>query len=152
MVNPVETSSPPSPSELQALPVRDLVKLFFQNLLATDEHCRATSEKTTRLIDSFSADLINSVTNGSVLTAKHYLLATSLHSITEMKQIIQILNKMEHCLSHTKICEVDTAMAESTLARAKRSNILQLLPMGHETVSTYFWADNFDNKEEKQQR
>ena len=82
MVNPVETSSPPSPSELQALPVRDLVKLFFQNLLATDEHCRATSEKTTRLIDSFSADLINSVTNGSLLTAKHYLLAASLHSVT----------------------------------------------------------------------
>ena len=24
--------------------------------------------------------------------------------------------------------------------------------MVHETVSTYFWADNFDNKEEKQQR
>ena len=54
-------------------------------------------------------------------------------------------------MSYTKICEVDPAMAESTLARAKRSNILPLLPMGHETVSTYFWADIFDHKKETQQ-
>ena len=32
-------------------------------------------------------------------------------------------------------------MAESTLARAKQSNILPRLPMGHETVLPYFWAD-----------
>ena len=42
-------------------------------------------------------------------------------------------------------------MAESTLVRAKRSNILPLLPMGHETVLTYFSADNFDHKVKKQQ-
>ena len=58
---------------------------------------------------------------------------------------------MGHCVSYTKTCEVETAMAESTLARAKRSNILPLLPMDHETVLTYFWADNFDHKVETQQ-
>ena len=52
---------------------------------------------------------------------------------------------------YTKTCEVETAMAESILARAKRSNILRLLPMGHETVLTYFSADNLDHKVEKQQ-
>ena len=79
MVNPDETSSPSNTSELQAPSVRDSVKLFFQTLLASEKHGEATSEKTTGLIDSFCADLINSVTNGSVLTAKHYLLAVSLH-------------------------------------------------------------------------
>ena len=54
-------------------------------------------------------------------------------------------------MSSTKTGEVETAMAESTLARAKRPSILPLLPMGHETVLTHFWADNFDHKVEKQQ-
>ena len=108
-------------------------------------------KKSTRLLDSFSEYLISSVTNGSVLTTKHYLLAVGLHSITGMKQIIQILHKMGHCMSYTKTGEVETAMAESTLARAKRPSILPLLPMGHETVLTHFWADNFDHKVEKQQ-
>ena len=125
------------------------MKLFLQTLLATEKHGAATSEKSARLIDSFSADLVISVTNGSVLTTKHYLLAVGLHSITGMKQIIQILHKMGNCMSYTKTCEVETAMAESTLA--KRSNILPLLPIGHETVLTYFWADNFDYKVETQQ-
>ena len=52
-------------------------------------------------------------------------------------------------MSYTKTCKVDTAMAESTFARTKRSNILPLLPMGHETVLTYFWPDNFYHKVEK---
>ena len=52
-------------------------------------------------------------------------------------------------MSYTKTCEVETATAHSTLARTKRSNILPLLPMGHETA--YFWADNFDYKVETQQ-
>ena len=58
---------------------------------------------------------------------------------------------MGHCMSYIKTGEVKTAMAESTLVRAKRSNILPLLPMGHETVLTYFSADNFDHKVKKQQ-
>ena len=42
-------------------------------------------------------------------------------------------------------------MAESTLAQAKQSNILPPLSMGHGTVLTHFWADNFDHKIETQQ-
>ena len=52
-------------------------------------------------------------------------------------------------MSYTKICEVETATAQSILARTKRSNILSLFPMGHETA--YVWADNFDYKVETQQ-
>ena len=92
-VNPDETSWPPNLSELQDLPVPHSVRLFFQTLLATEKHGSATNEKSARLIDSFSADLISSVTNGSVLAAKHYLLAVGLHSITGMKQISRFLTK-----------------------------------------------------------
>ena len=54
-------------------------------------------------------------------------------------------------MSYTKTYEVETAMAESTLPRRKRSNILPLLLMGHETLLIFFWADNFDHKVETQQ-
>ena len=142
---------PPKLSELQQLPVPDSVKLFFQTLLATEKHGTSSSEKSSRLIKSFAADMISNVSNGSILTAKHFLLAVGLHSITGMKQIIQILHKMGHCMSCSNTCEIETAMAESTLARIKQSNILPLLPIGQETVLTYFWADNFDQKVESQQ-
>ena len=95
------------------------MKLFFQTLLATEKHGVATSEESTRLIDYFFADLISNVTNGSIMTGKHYLLAVGLHSITEMKQIIEILHKMGHCMSYTKTCEVETAVAESTFVQPK---------------------------------
>ena len=100
---------------------------------------------------SFSGDLISSVTNGSILTAKQYLLAVGLYSITGMKQIIPIIHKMGHCMSYTKTYEVETAMAESTRPRPKWSNSLPLLLMGHETLLIFFWADNFDHKVETQQ-
>ena len=64
---------------------------------------------------------INIVTNRSILTAKHFLLAIGLYSITGMKQIIQILHKMGHYLSHDKIGKIETAMAETTLVRTKQS-------------------------------
>ena len=83
-VNPDETSWPPNPTELQDRPVPHYVRLFFQSLLATEKHGEATGGKSPRIIDSFCADLISGVTNGSVLTAKHYLLAVGLHLITGM--------------------------------------------------------------------
>ena len=95
--------------------------------------------------------MIGSITDGSILTAKHFLLAVGLHSVTGMLQIIQILPKMGHCMSYNKTCEIETAMAESPLARTKQSNILPLLPIGQETVLTYFWADKFDQEVESQQ-
>ena len=43
------------------------------------------AKKSTRLIGAFPTDLISSVTNECVLTAKEYLLAVGLYSVSEMK-------------------------------------------------------------------
>ena len=104
------------------------MKLFFQTLLAAEKHVVATREESTQLIDSFFADLISNATNGSVMIAKHYLLAVGLRSITGMKQIIQILHKMGHSMSYTKTWEVETAVAESTFAQPKQSSICHCWP------------------------
>ena len=62
---------------------------------------------------------------------------------TRPGSIITILNKMGHCLHYNKTCEIETALAESTIVRSKEKNILPILPIGDETVLTYFWVDNF---------
>lgn len=82
--------------------------------------------------------------NGKVITKKHYLLALGLHSMTGMKQVIRILNRMGHCISYDKTCEIETALAECTISRSKQTNILPILPSSSEIVLTYFWVDNFD--------
>lgn len=93
--------------------------------------------------------MISSVINRSILTAKHFLLASGLHSVIGMKQIIQILHKMRHCISYNKTCDIETRMAETTLAQTKQSNILPFLPIGEETVLIYFWDNIFDQKKVK---
>ena len=93
--------------------------------------------------------MISSVINRSILTAKHFLLASGLHSVIGMKQIIQILHKMRHCISHNKTCDIETRMAETTLAQTKQSNILPFIPIGEETVLIYFWDNIFDQKKVK---
>ena len=95
--------------------------------------------------------MISSVRNGSILTAKHFLFAVGLPSITGMKQIIQILHKRVHYICYDKTCEIETAMTERTLFPTKQPNILPLLPIGQEAVLTYFRADNFNQKVESKQ-
>ena len=55
---------------------------------------------------------------------------------------------MGHCLSYNKTCEIETAMAESTIICSREKNSLPVLPARDETVLTYFWVDNFDMKVE----
>ena len=121
-IDPEKNSWLPKRSELQQLPVPDSLKLCFQSLLATTRYFRCC--------------MISSVTNRSILTAKHFLFATGLYSITGMKQIIQILHKMGHCMSYNKTSEIETAITET-----KQSNVLPSLPIGEETVLTYSWAE-----------
>ena len=72
-IDPEENSWPPR-LELQQLPVPDSVKLFFQSLHTTGKHGVPNSENSSCLVESFVADMISSVSNGSILTAKHFLL------------------------------------------------------------------------------
>ena len=73
-----------------------------------------TPEKTQRLIDSLAADIISGVTNCKFLTAKHFLLSKGLHSLTGSRYVIDILNKLGHCMSYKLTCEIETSQAEIT--------------------------------------
>ena len=65
------------------------------------------------------------------------------------RSVINILNKLGHCLNYNKSCEIETAIVESTSIHAKEKNILPILTVGDEIILTFFWTDNFDVESQK---
>ena len=50
----------------------DSVKLFLKNLLTT-EKSRTKQEKARRITDSITSDFTHNISNGKIITPKHYL-------------------------------------------------------------------------------
>ena len=122
---------------------------FLGCLLKSKEHPnRATASK---LIQSYSSDLIFGVTRGKCITSKHFLLGLGLHNLTGQKKPVQILNHLGHCIDYNLVCEIETSQAEKSQLLATKSQTLPLIPCDeNETVLTYFWVDNFDMNIETQ--
>ena len=128
----------------------DSVRIFLTHLLTSGKHDTNTREKTKRLIDSLTADFVFNVSDGRVITPKHYLFALGLHNMTGHKQPVVITNKLGHCISYDLSCEIETALSEASLIRIQETSILPIKPTGNETIVTVFWVDNFDVKVERQ--
>ena len=119
------------------------VTSFLTQLLRNKDH--PNHEALTRLIESYTSDLIHGVTCGKVITTKHFLLGLGLHNITGQRLPIQILHQLGHCIDYNFVCDIETAQAETAQMLATESGALPLKPAsGTETVLTYFWVDNFD--------
>jgi hypothetical protein len=149
-----ELSWPPTLEELNSNernPPPLLIK-FLQHLLKSSEkHSTIRSENITRIISSYAADIIHGVTRGKFVTAKHYLLALGLHNLTGSRKVIDINNRLGHCISYNKTCEIETALAEKAQQLSLGNNALSLQPLNEsDIVLTYFWVDNFDMLVDKQ--
>ena len=124
---------------------------FLTHLLKPEKHNLKRSDNLARLVDSYAADLVYSVSRGKVTTAKHVLLATGLHNMTGQRNIIEIVNKLGHCISYNLTCEIETAQAVRAQYLATKNNSLPIRPStDSSTVLTVFWVDNFDITVEKQ--
>ncbi len=77
---------------------------FLMCLLKSEDHSQGSTVQ--RLIESYAADLIQGVTRGKVLTAKHFLIGLGLHNITGPKKPIQILSRLGHCMDYNMVCEI----------------------------------------------
>ena len=126
-----------------------LLVMFLQELLKKSN--KHTLIRITRLIDSYAADLIYGVTRGKVITAKHFLLALGLHNLTGMRKVIDINNRLGHCITYNQACDVETALAQKAQKMATMDTALNLKPRTEtDVVLTYFWVDNFDILVERQ--
>ena len=92
--------------------------------------------------------MLEGVTRGNVVTAKHFLVALGLHNMTGQRNVVEINNKLGHCISYPLTCEIETAQAQATQQNINNGN--NILPVKPKTadgiVLTTFWLDNFDVK------
>ena len=82
---------PPSYDNLlEKIHILESLELFLIQLLKNSKN--NVSSKTETVIESLAVDIIFSVTRDKLLTLKHFALAMSLHSITGLRKVIDILN------------------------------------------------------------
>ena len=90
--------------------------------------------------------MVYGVTKGKTIPAKHFLLALGLHNITGKKMVVEINNKLGHCINYNTTCETETAQAMRAQQLAEKSSVLPIIPNSDKNiVLTYFWADNSDH-------
>lgn len=66
-----------------------------------------------RKVKSISRDIIYTIFNGRVKTAKHITLGMTLKSITSSRKIVDLINKFGHCCSYNIIEELETEATHS---------------------------------------
>lgn len=140
-----ETNWPPTHEELSSItrqPPESI--LTFLNILFKNDS--RNSPNIDRQIQSYAYDLVHGVTRGNVIQKKHYLLALGFHHFTGSRLIVDILNKLGHCMSYNNTCDIETAQAELAIkVSQEKTNILPLQPKSlYDIVLTHFWVDNFD--------
>ena len=139
-----ELSWPPSINELetQEQQIPKSVTEFFETLLKPQAH--TSPEKIKLLVQSYSNDVIHSVTRGRVITLKHFLVGLGIYNLTGQKVPIQILSHLGHSMDYNLVCRIETAEARQAQELSSQGEYLPVRPVKEETILTYFWADNFN--------
>ena len=101
---------PPVDRETEDAMIPESVKIFLYYLLTgTGDHSQAC-ERVKRLVHSFAQDLVYAVTRARVKPPKHIFLPFAVKSLTGNVELIQILNRLGHCIAYSQMEEVDTAL------------------------------------------
>lgn len=103
------------------------------------------SENLNRKILSVGQDLLYITSRGRALTPKHLALANSLNQTGHSKLMMNIVNRLGHCISHDQLLRINTAVA----TKIEEANGEVIIPGGIQTgVFTQLAADNNDLLEE----
>ena len=116
-------------------------------LLTSNPVIKNPSPRVKMLVQSFSQDIIYAVTCGKRKPPKHILLSYGVKTLTGNIEIIQMLNRFGHGVSHSQLEENDTALCLQKLA----ANLYQttILPGTIQpNVFTNLAWDNIDRLEE----
>lgn len=109
-------------------------------LSSADKRCQDSSNKK-RFVQSYSQDVIHSVTNGRIKTAKHITLAMALKSLTSSRNVVDIINRYGHCCSYTVTEELET---EATYFASSRSQVCPDDIVRKPNLCTGLAFNNFD--------
>ena len=110
--------------------------IFTKALLSSKKNSTFRSE---RLIDSLCHDICLNLTNGQWKTPKHLLLGLSHRHITGSSKVVTFLDLPGHCVSHSTVLELETAMCDSV--KENDSNLKSEV----KTLETNLCHAEFDN-------
>lgn len=83
---------------------------FLHVLLTGTTDCASPSNRVQRLCSSFAQDLIYAFTSGEVKPLKQITLPFTVKSLTENVELVHVLNRLGHCVSYSRLQEIDTAL------------------------------------------
>ena len=93
---------------------------------------------------SIGQDIIYCVHNGQFITPKHVLLPFSIKSITGIIKLTEVINRLGHGASYTKLAKVDAAYAIQKIAT--NSGLVPEEIQLHQQASMFY--DNIDRSKE----
>ena len=83
------------------------------------------SKSTNRKITSIAQDSIFAVSNGRQPTTKHIgLLAVAIKHLTGSKALIEILNRLQHCIGYHDLLRTDTSIANTIIQNATEGGVI----------------------------
>ena len=90
--------------------VPTMLNQFLVCILCGELNPKSIPNRTKRLIQSFSQDLIYAVSCGKQKPSKHILLAYAVKALSGNVELLQSLKHMGHTVSYSQIEENDTAL------------------------------------------
>lgn len=117
-----------------------MLNYFFTTTISAFNYKQRKSARTKRLVESFSSDLINSVTFGKINPSKNITLGIAVKNLTSSKKIVNLLHRYGH------ICSYDTLRCLETEVTYKIAETNDLCGNLRESkdLSTCVAFDNFD--------
>ena len=88
--------------------IPELLKLSFQNIIGGPDSRRWASNLKQIRTKSISEDVAFAATSGLIKPQKHLMLGFALRSLTGSRQIVEIMNRLGHCISYHTIEEIET--------------------------------------------
>lgn len=143
----VPQSWPPDvKSEEECPTIPESLSVFLCYLLTGCHDVLHATQRVQRLVQSFGQDIVYAVTCGSVKPSKHIILPFSVKSLTGNVELINILNRLGHCVSYSQLEEIDTALCLQKLISTE-SDIALPTNIHPGLFTTLAW-DNIDRLEE----
>ena len=115
-----------------------VLKEFF-SILHGGANPHKHTDRTKRWAESSSQDAFFAIRKGLVKPKKHIALGMTLKSVTDSKQVVNIVHRFGHCLNYNALLEIETAIGSGFQDRqvASSDRAVPDLPFG-------VTFDNFD--------
>ena len=97
--------------------IGDSLKKLLQTTLSANTEGEPTERGVSRLINSYGQDLINGTSKGRVKTVKSVVLQSCIKSLTNNKELINIMNKFGHRISYSLLEELESETAYNLIEK-----------------------------------